>query len=54
MSSTAMLKRIALTAATCAALSLPAAAQNLFATVVTVNDAVITSKLASVPDFFSC
>jgi peptidyl-prolyl cis-trans isomerase SurA len=42
MSSTAMLKRIALTAATCAALSLPAAAQNLFATVVTVNDAVIT------------
>lgn len=47
MSGTAMLskmtlKKLAMTAATWAALSLPAAAQNLFATAVTVDDANIT------------
>jgi peptidyl-prolyl cis-trans isomerase SurA len=47
MSGTAMLnkmalKRLAMTAATWAALSLPAAAQNRFETVVTVDDAIIT------------
>lgn len=42
MSSKVMLKRFAITAAAWAALSLPVAAQNLFATAVTVNDTVIT------------
>ena len=42
MSSTAMLKKFALTTATWAALSMPVAAQNLFATVVTIDDAAIT------------
>lgn len=42
MSSKVVLKRLAMTAVTWAALSLPATAQNLFETVVTVDDAVIT------------
>lgn len=42
MTGKAMLKRFVITTATCAALAMPAAAQNLFATVVTVDDAVIT------------
>lgn len=42
MSGKLMLRQIAITAATLAALSLPTTAQNLFATVVTVDDAVIT------------
>ncbi|MDB4196766.1 peptidylprolyl isomerase [Ascidiaceihabitans sp.] len=37
-----MLKRFVITTATCAVLAMPAATQNLFATVVTVDDAVIT------------
>ena len=42
MTSKTVLKRFAITTVTCAALALPAAAQNLFATVVTVDDSVIT------------
>ena len=42
MTGKAMLKRFVITTATCAALAMPTAAQNLFSTVVTVDDAVIT------------
>jgi len=42
MTGKAMLKRFVITTATCAALAMPASAQNPFATVVTVDDAVIT------------
>ena len=42
MTGKAMLKIFVITTATCAALAMPTAAQNLFSTVVTVDDAVIT------------
>ena len=42
MTSKTVLKRFAITTVTCAALALPAAAQNLFATAVIVDDSVIT------------
>jgi peptidyl-prolyl cis-trans isomerase SurA len=42
MTGRTVLKRFAITTVTCAALALPVAAQNLFATVVNVNDQVIT------------